>query len=72
MDLLITAAAYALAASDPLRALGRVALRDHAPALALRGIRKRSLAPYLVLPVQGRPTTRESDALHGRDCRNTL
>ena len=53
MDLLITAAAHALAASDPLRALDRVALRDHAPALALRGIRKRSLAPYLVLPVQG-------------------
>jgi transposase InsO family protein len=43
MDLLITAAAHALAASDPLRALGRMALRDDAPALALRGIRKRSL-----------------------------
>ena len=34
MDLLITAAAHALAAGDPLGALGRVALRDDAPALA--------------------------------------
>jgi hypothetical protein len=38
MDSLITAAARALAAGDPLRALNRVALRDDAPALALRGI----------------------------------
>src|SRR5687768_10701892 len=38
MDSLITAAARALAAGDPLRALKRVALRDDAPALALRGI----------------------------------
>src|SRR5262244_118074 len=38
MDSLITAAAYALAAGDPLGALNRVALRDDAPALALRGI----------------------------------
>ncbi|MGE0724955.1 MAG: helix-turn-helix domain-containing protein [Alphaproteobacteria bacterium] len=38
MDSLITAAARALAAGDPLGALGRVALRDDAPALALRGI----------------------------------
>jgi hypothetical protein len=38
MDLLITAAARALAAGDPLGALNRVALRDDAPALALRGI----------------------------------
>jgi hypothetical protein len=35
---LITAAARALAAGDPLGALNRVALRDDAPALALRGI----------------------------------
>ena len=38
MDSLITAAALALAAGDPLGALKRVALRDDAPALALRGI----------------------------------
>src|SRR6185436_19138852 len=38
MDSLITAAARALAAGDPLCALKRVALRDDAPALALRGI----------------------------------
>ena len=38
MDSLITAAARALAAGDPLAALKRVGLRDDAPALALRGI----------------------------------
>src|SRR5580692_8069026 len=38
VDSLITAAACALAAGDPLGALKRVALRDDAPALALRGI----------------------------------
>jgi DNA-binding transcriptional ArsR family regulator len=38
MDSLITAAARALAAGDPLGALNQVALRDDAPALALRGI----------------------------------
>ena len=38
MDNLITAAACALAAGDPLGALNRVGLRDDAPALALRGI----------------------------------
>jgi hypothetical protein len=38
MDSLITAAALALAAGDPLGALKRVALREDAPALALRGI----------------------------------
>ena len=38
MDSLITAAARALASGDPLGALKRVALRDDAPALALRGI----------------------------------
>ncbi len=38
MDSLITAAARALATGDPLLALKRVALRDDAPALALRGI----------------------------------
>jgi len=38
MDSLITAAARALAAGDFLGALNRVALREDAPALALRGI----------------------------------
>jgi len=38
MDSLITAAAHALTAGDALGALNRVALRDDAPALALRGI----------------------------------
>jgi hypothetical protein len=38
VDSLITAAARALAGGDPLGALKRVALRDDAPALALRGI----------------------------------
>jgi hypothetical protein len=38
MQSLITAAARALEAGDPLGALNRVALRDDAPALALRGI----------------------------------
>ena len=38
MDALITAAGRALAAGDPLGALKRVALRDDAAALALRGI----------------------------------
>jgi hypothetical protein len=38
MDSVIAAAARSLAAGDPLGALKRVALRDDAPALALRGI----------------------------------
>src|SRR5262245_31580792 len=38
MDSLITAAARALAVGDPLAALKRIALRDDAPALALRGV----------------------------------
>src|SRR5690242_21506472 len=38
MDSMMTAAARALATGDALGALNRVALRDDAPALALRGI----------------------------------
>ena len=38
MDSLITAAARVLAAGDALGALNWIALRDDAPALALRGI----------------------------------
>ncbi|NQD96186.1 helix-turn-helix domain-containing protein, partial [Pseudomonas sp. CrR25] len=46
MDSLITAAARALAAGDPLGALNRVALRDDAPALALRGIAMAQLGEF--------------------------
>jgi hypothetical protein len=47
MDSLITAAARALAAGDPLGALKRVALRDDAPALALRGIAMAQLGEFI-------------------------
>jgi hypothetical protein len=46
MDSLITAAARALVAGDPLGALKRVALRDDAPALALRGIAMARLGDF--------------------------
>jgi DNA-binding transcriptional ArsR family regulator len=46
MDSLITAAARALAMGDPLGALNRVALRDDAPALALRGIAMAQLGDF--------------------------
>ena len=46
MDSLITAAAQALAAGDPFGALNRVALRDDAPALALRGIAMAQLGDF--------------------------
>src|SRR5207302_1509999 len=46
MDSLITAAARALAQGDPLGALNRVALRDDAPALALRGIAMAQLGDF--------------------------
>jgi tetratricopeptide (TPR) repeat protein len=46
MDSLITAAARALAAGDPLGALKRVALRDDPPALALRGIAMAQLGEH--------------------------
>lgn len=47
MDSLITAAARALAAGDPLGALNRVALRDDPPALALRGIAMAQLGDFV-------------------------
>jgi hypothetical protein len=47
MDSLITAAARALAAGDPLGALKRVALRDDAPALALRGVAMAQLGDFV-------------------------
>jgi len=46
MDSLITAAACALAAGDPLGALNRVALREDPPALALRGIAMAQLGDF--------------------------
>lgn len=46
MDSLITAAARALAAGDPLGALKRVALREDAPSLALRGIAMAQLGDF--------------------------
>jgi tetratricopeptide (TPR) repeat protein len=46
VDSLITAAARALAAGDPLGALKRVALRSDAPALALRGIAMAQLGEH--------------------------
>src|SRR5438105_8579650 len=47
MDSLITAAARALAAGDLLGVLKRVALRDDAPALALRGIAMARLGDFV-------------------------
>src|SRR6202047_2416577 len=47
MDSLIPAAARALAAGHPLGALKRVALRDDAPALALRGIAMARLGDFV-------------------------
>jgi DNA-binding transcriptional ArsR family regulator len=47
LDSLITAAARALAAGDPIGALKRVALRDDAPALALRGIAMAQLGDFV-------------------------
>jgi len=47
MDSLITAAARALAAGDPICALKRVALRDDAPALALRGVAMAQLGDFV-------------------------
>ena len=46
MDSLITAAARALSAGDPLGALKRVALREDPPALALRGIAMAQLGDF--------------------------
>lgn len=46
MDSLITAAARALSVGDPLGALNRVALREDAPAVALRGIAMAQLGDF--------------------------
>jgi hypothetical protein len=58
MDSLITAAARALAAGDPLGALNRVALRNDAPALALRGIAMAQLGDFTRAPVLRRNAAR--------------
>ena len=47
MDSLINAAARALAAGDPIGALKRIALRDDAAALALRGIAMAQLGEFV-------------------------
>ncbi|QUD86122.1 helix-turn-helix domain-containing protein [Phenylobacterium montanum] len=46
MDSLITAAGRALAAGDPLGALNRVALREDAPSLAIRGVAMAQLGDF--------------------------
>jgi tetratricopeptide (TPR) repeat protein len=46
MESLLTAAARALAAGDAIGALGRIALREDPPALALRGIAMARLGEY--------------------------
>ena len=61
MDSLITAAARALAAGDPLGALKRVALRDDAPALALRGIAMAHFGDF----VRARPLLRSAALAFG-------
>jgi hypothetical protein len=58
MDSLITAAARALATGDPVGALKRVALRDDAPALALRGIAMAQLGDLVRAKVLLRRATR--------------
>src|SRR3954465_1511467 len=58
MDSLIAAAARALAAGDPLGALNRVALRDDAPALALRGIAMAQLGDLVLGKALGRGAAR--------------
>ena len=47
MDSLINAAARALAGGDPIGALKRIALREDAPALALRGIAMAQLGEFV-------------------------
>ena len=61
MDVLIVAAARALAAGDPLGALKRVALREDAPALALRGIAMAQLGDLVRARVLLRSAARAFD-----------
>ncbi|NUY05132.1 helix-turn-helix domain-containing protein [Paraburkholderia youngii] len=64
MDALIEAAARALAAGDPLGALDRVALRDDAPALALRGIAMAQLGDFVRARALVRGAARAFGAQH--------
>ena len=66
MDSLITAAARALAVGDPLGALKRVALRDDAPALALRGIAMAQLGDF------SRAKVTAADAARGFGARDAV
>ncbi len=66
MDVLISSAARALAAGDPLGALNLVALRDDAPALALRGIAMAQLGEFR------RARTLLRSAAQGFDSSNVL
>jgi hypothetical protein len=59
VDSLITAAARALATGDPLAALKRVALRDDAPALALRGLAMAQLGDLVRAKALLRSATRK-------------
>ncbi|WP_025599336.1 hypothetical protein [Burkholderia sp. WSM2230] len=63
-DPLIQAAAQALAAGDPLGALKRVALRDDAPALALRGIAMAQLGDLVRAKALVRSAARAFGARH--------
>lgn len=62
MDSLITAAARALAAGDPLGALKRIALREDAPALALRGTAMAQLGDF----ISARALLRKAASRYGR------
>ena len=69
MDSLITTTARALATGDPLGALNRIALREDAPALALRGIAMAQLGDLERvigrIPVAALPACHSSD--YGRN-----
>ncbi len=65
MDSLITAAARALAAGDPLGALKRVSLRNDAPALALRGIAMAQLGDLVRAKALLRSAARATLEAHG-------
>jgi len=64
MDFLITSAARALAAGNPLGALNLVALRDDAPALALRGIAMAQLGEFRRARTLLRSAARNFDPQH--------
>lgn len=70
MDSLISAAARALAGGDPIGALKRVALREDAPALALRGIAMAQLGDFVrakeLLKLAGRKFGAREDVARAR------